>query len=60
MDWNSFWITLEHGYICVPNPVSGGYMAIDTWMVLLVGIAVVGVTALAVNRVSSAELQRSE
>ena len=57
MDWNSFWISLEHGYIFVPNPVSGGYISFDTWMVLLVGFVVVGVTALVVNRASSAELQ---
>ena len=55
MDWSSFSISTEHGFIFIPNPLSRGYLSIDAWVLLLVGFVLVGVTALIVNRASGAK-----
>jgi len=49
-----YW-SAEQGYIFVPNPLSGGYVSFDAWMLLVVAFVLVGVTALIVNRASGAK-----
>lgn len=59
MDWQTFWVALENGYIAVSNPVSGEFIRIDAWDAVLVAMALIGTVALFFQTVSSAQPRNS-
>lgn len=59
MDWQSFWVALDNGYIAVSNPLSGEFIRIDAWDIVLVAMALIGTAGMIVQTVSSSQPTKS-
>src|SRR5215510_7396938 len=59
MDWQSFWVALDNGYIAVSNPLSGEFIRIDAWDIVLVAMALIGTAGMFVQTVSSSQPTKS-